>query len=632
MEESTPNTPNTPDTPNVPNTPSTPPAPGGRRAAKKVPVGLIAGLTAAALAAAVVGGYFGLCAWVKENGCLLPGAVAVDDRGEAVADLGRLPREDALSVVSQEMDQRLDNRTLTLLYGDGKKKELTGELMTISPEAAVEAGFSAKGEQPLWKLGALWLGAAQEPCQMSLSAAAFTQEGTAQAKKVIQSIADEVKVDPVDFTYEVEGETVTVTPGTDGQKLDTDALLAAVEEALAQGETELRVEPEPVPGAELSGTVIRDLVHVEPQAPGVDKDGKLTPAIIGRTVDPQEAQKLLDGAAPGESVEIPLALIPPDTTGDERLYYKDLLAEVTTNMDGVANRSFNVNRAAEFCNGKVIQPGEVFSYIGTIGNPSQANGYRPSTGYQNGETVPMDGGGVCQVSSSLYYCAVYSNLEIVKRACHAFSTGYIPNGLDATIYYPSLDFKFRNNTGFPIKIVAYTTGGAWGKLTVQFFGSNPDGIHVETQRYTQGSTAWTTVYQPDETIPRGTTKVKTTPYTGYVVDVYRCVYDANGNLISRTFENHSKYNKRDKVILYNPADEGPWGPAVDPGVEPTPEIPPVTQPPITEPPVTEPPVTQPPSTDPPVEPTQEPIPTLEPTPEPPPPTQYIDLPGGETGA
>ena len=207
------------------------------------------------------------------------------------------------------------------------------------------------------------------------------------------------------------------------------------------------------------------------------------------------------------------------------MFYKDLLASVTTNMDGVANRSFNVNRAAEFCNGKVIQPGEVFSYIDTIGDPSARNGYKTSTGYQNGQTVPMDGGGVCQVSSSLYYCAVYSNLEIVKRACHAFSTGYIANGLDATIFYPSLDFKFRNNTGFPIKIVAYTEGNAWGKLTVQFYGSNPEGIYVKTERYTLSSTPWTTVYEPDETIERGTTKVDVTPYTGYEVDVYRCVYE-----------------------------------------------------------------------------------------------------------
>lgn len=564
---------------------------------KNIPVGLIAGIAALAVTVAAVSGYFGLCAWVQDNDQLLPGAVAVDDRGETVADLGRLTREDALSVVSSEMNQRLDSRKLTLLYGDGQKKELTGELMDCAPEAAVDVGFSAKEEQPFWKLGALWLGMAQEPTDLSLDAAAFTPEGEEEAKRVIQSIADELRVEPVDFTYEMGSETVTVTPGMDGQQVDTGALLTAVEEALAEGRTELQVEPEVLPSAELSGESLNRLIRVEPKPAGVDETGKLTPAVIGLSVNAQEAQTLLDAAEPGQPVTIPLEFTPPGTSGDESMYYKDLLASVTTNMDGVANRSFNVNRAAESCNGKVLQPGEVFSYIGTIGDPSARNGYKTSTGYQNGETVAMDGGGVCQVSSSLYYCAVYANLEIVRRACHAFSTGYIPNGLDATIYYPSLDFKFRNNTGFPIKIVAYTEGGAWGKLTVQFYGSNPNGIKVETQRYTQSSTPWTTVYEPDETLPQGTTKVKTTPYTGYVVDVYRCVYDAQGNLLSRTFENHSTYAKRDKVILYNPLDSGPWGEGTD--------VPPV----ITDPPVVPsldiPPVQ--PSQDPWVQPSQDPV-------------------------
>lgn len=618
MEDSTPKTPETP------------------KAPKKFPAGLVAGLVTAALVAAVAGGYFGLCAWVKDNGRLLPGVAAVDDQGESVADLGGLSRTDALELVAGEMTQRLDSHTLTLLYGDGKKKELTGELMACAPDAAVDVGFSAKEEQPLWKLGALWLGLAKEPTQLSLSAASFTQEGEAEARQVIRSIADELYTAPEDFTYELAEESVTVTPGTDGRQVDTGALLTAVEQALSQGESELRVETEAIPAPELTGTVVRDLVHLEPKAPGLDENGKLTPAVIGRTVDPEEAQKLLDEAEPGQSVTIPLSYIPPDTTGDERLYYKDLLAEVTTYMDGVANRSFNVNRAASFCNGKVIQPGEVFSYIGTIGDPSSRNGYKPSTGYQNGKTVPMDGGGVCQVSSSLYYCAVYANLEIVKRACHAFATGYIPNGLDATIYYPSLDFKFRNDTGFPIKIVAYTEGGAAGTLTVQFFGSNPDNVTVKTERYALSSTPWTTVYQPDETIPRGTTKVDTTPYTGYEVDVYRCVYDAGGKLISRTFENHSRYAKRDKVILYNPADEGPWGPGTEPGVEPTPEVPVVTNPPVTEPPVTQPPVTEPPATEPPVTepPATEPPAVTDPPAEPTPEqfVQPISPEGGGTGA
>ena len=546
---------------------------------KPIPVALIAGIAAAALLAVAAGGWFGLCAWVQDNGQLLPGAVAVDDRGETVADLGKLTREDALAVVSREMDQRLDTRRLTLLYGDGQRLELTGELLACSPEAAVDVGFAAKQSAPFWKLAALWLGLAQEPTDLSLSAAAFTPEGEEQVRRMIQIIASELYVPPVDFTYELGEESVSVTPGTDGQELDADALLAQVEEALAQGKSELQVAPQVLPGAELSGQVLHELVHVEPKAPGVDEAGNLTPAVIGLSVNAEEAQAILDAAAPGETVTIPLEYTPPGTNPDESMFYKDLLASVTTNMDGVANRSFNVNRAAESCNGKVIQPGEVFSYIDTIGDPSARNGYKTSTGYQNGETVAMDGGGVCQVSSSLYYCAVYSNLEIVKRACHAFSTGYIANGLDATIFYPSLDFKFRNSTGFPIKIVAYCEGGAWGKLTVQFYGSNPEGIYVETQRYTLSSTPWTTVYEPDETIERGTTKVDVTPYTGYEVDVYRCVYDADGNLLSRTYENHSRYAKRDKKILYNPADEGPWGPGTQPSPEPSaPEPPPTIAP------------------------------------------------------
>ncbi len=607
---------------------------------KKLPAGVVAGIAAAVVLAAAVGGYFGFCSWVKGNDCLLPGAIAVDDQGETVADLGRLPQKEALSVVTGEMDQRLENRTLTLLYGDGKRAYLTGDLMACAPEAAVAVGMSAKEEQPLWKLGALWLGLAEEPVSLSLTAAEFTPEGEAKAKQVIQAIADELYAAPTDFIYEVGEDTVEVTPGADGRQLDTGALLLAVEDALVNGETELQVEPEVIPSAELSGQVLSDLIYVEPKPAGVDSSGNLTPAVVGVSVDAEKAQAILDETPPGETCSIPLKRTPPESSsGDPSLYFKDLLSSVTTNMDGVANRSFNVNRAAEFCNGKILQPGEVFSYLGTIGSPVVANGYKLSTGYLNGETVPMDGGGVCQVSSSLYYCAVYANLEIVKRANHAFATGYIPNGLDATVSSPNLDFKFRNNTGYPIKIVAYTQGGAAGQLVVQFYGSNPNGTHVETERYTQSTTGWTTVYEADPSIPRGTTKVKTTPYTGYVVDVYRCVYDANGNLISRTYENRSVYAKRDKKILYNPLDSGPWGagtteppaseePTEPPVTEPPVTEPPVTEPPVTEPPVTEPPVTPPPATEPPVTPPPATDPPVVDTPEPPPPTQYVDLPEG----
>ena len=282
-----------------------------------IPKGLIAGLAAAALAAVLAGGYFGLCAWVQGNQRLLPGAVAVDDRNEIVADLGKLTQEDALALVSGEMDRRLDSRKLTLLYGEGRRAEFTGELMDCSPETVVRLGMSVKQNTPFWKLGALWLGLAQGPHDLPLSAAAFTPEGEDKAKQLIQAVVDEVYTPPVDFTYTVGEEAVEVTPGSDGQELNAAALLEAVEEALAQGAAELVVEPTPVPGAELSGEILNQLVYVEPKPAGPDENGKLVPAVIGLSVNPEEAQAILDQTAPGETCSIPLEYTPPDTPADQ---------------------------------------------------------------------------------------------------------------------------------------------------------------------------------------------------------------------------------------------------------------------------------------------------------------------------
>ena len=156
-------------------------------------------------------------------------------------------------------------------------------------------------------------------------------------------------------------ERVTVTPGTDGQKLDADALLTQVEEALAQGERELRVEPETLPGAELSGQVLHELIHVEPKAPGVDEEGKLTPAVIGLSVNAEEAQAILDQTAPGESCTIPLEYTPPGTNPDESMFYKDLLASVTTG--GTVRKGIE---CIEYYRGSVVGIAAIYSHLKEI--------------------------------------------------------------------------------------------------------------------------------------------------------------------------------------------------------------------------------------------------------------------------
>lgn len=526
------------------------------RSKKKLTPPIIAGIVAGAAVLVLAGAYCGLCAWVSGNGRLLPGTIAQNNTQTVTLDLGGLTQDAAVEYMTTSMKEHLDALSLTLNYGEDQTMTISGSLLDVDPQAAVEYGMEEKKSLNFFSLGLAWLGAGNDPAPLSLSSSSFTPEGEKQVKEYIQQIAEAVYVAPVDYSYELTDTSLNVTMGTEGAEVDQEALLEQISNALATGESSLTVETQPIPCTQPTGEELSQKVYREPKAPELDANGNITPLVMGCSIDAQEAQTILDETQAGETCSIPVTFTQPDLSAAASLLYQDLLSSNTSYLDGVASRSYNVALAASTCNGKILMPGETFSYLGTIGDPSQANGYQSSTGYQNGQTVTMDGGGVCQVSSAIYYCAVYANLDIVHRANHAFTVGYVPDGLDATVYYPSLDFKFRNDTDYPIKIVSYVSGG---KLTVQIYGTNPSGTYVKTERYVRSTTDYETIYEPDSSVPRGTTKVKTTPYTGKVVDVYRCVYDANGNLLSRTFENTSRYSKRDKVILYNPADSGPWG-------------------------------------------------------------------------
>lgn len=525
-----------------------------------ISAGKIAGVIAAVLVVAVLGGYMGLCVWVQRGSLLLPGTVVVDSAGQTVADLGKLGRGEAEKVVAEVMSRHLEGQGLTLIYGEEKEMELGGSMIASSAEAAVDIGFAAKRSQPNWKLGVLWLGVVRERTELPLSASILTPEGETQAQKVIVSIAEELYVAPEDFTYEIGDEAVTVTPGVDGAAVDKEALLEAVKEALARGEHELRVETVPVSGTELTGKTLQRLVRVEAKPAGVDEEGNLVPAVVGLSVNAEKAQAVLDAAGAEGPYIIPLEFTPPARAKDESMFYKDLLAQFTAEVEE------NGSRTVSACNGRRLQPGELFSFLDIVDESAD--------------------GGLNQAASTLYNCAVHANLSIVERTNDTHVPDYAEAGLDAAVAAPSQDLQFRNSTGFPIRITASVSGN---QLTVQLYGSNPEGIRVETERETTSTSGWTTVYEADASVARGATVESVSPAEGREVELYRCVYDASGRLQSRTLVNTSTYEARDQVIRYNPADTGPWGTgtATAPTANPTPTRRPSPTPrPITPTPVT----------------------------------------------
>lgn len=147
--------------------------------------------------------------------------------------------------------------------------------------------------------------------------------------------------------------------------------------------------------------------------------------------------------------------------------FPDMLSTFSTRYVNNYNRTTNLILASNKINGTVLMPGEVFSYNTIVGERTIAAGYKSAAVYENGRVVDGLGGGICQVTTTLYNSVLRSNLDIVERTNHMFLTTYVDGGLDATVAYGSLDFKFKNNRTYPIKISSSVKNGY---CTVQIYG------------------------------------------------------------------------------------------------------------------------------------------------------------------
>lgn len=297
-------------------------------------------------------------------------------------------------------------------------------------------------------------------------------------------------------------------------------------------------------------------VQQEVQEPTLDlkadpSGGTLVSGKPGVTVDQDALQKLLDSTETKGTMK--LTLTQPKYSDEEyrSLLFRDELARGKTsfNADNVG-RTTNVLLATEACDGVVLLPGDTFSYNDTVGPRTYERGFKDAIVYVGTSAEAGVGGGICQVSSTLYYTVLRADLKIVERHAHSRIVTYVPLGEDATVAWGSKDFKFRNDTDFPIRV---ETSHTRSTLTVRIVGTQTvAGKEIKMDTTVLSKNPFEVVHETDKTLPVGTTKVKSNGYTGYVTETYRVVY-VNGKEVSRTFENKSTYTRYDKVILENPA-------------------------------------------------------------------------------
>lgn len=346
-----------------------------------------------------------------------------------------------------------------------------------------------------------------------------------------------------------ENEKITVRIGKEGQTLDPEALCRAVADAV-NGDMPEEIEAGYTytlsPAVDLS--LIYAQVHKDVSDAYYDeKTCKIVDEQIGYGFDLEAANQKLRLASGGDKVVIRMETSYPKVTRAdlEQVYFTDVIGSCRTYGLGGYNRATNITKACETLNGVVVAPGATFSYNQTLGERTEEKGYKFAGAYVNGKSVSEVGGGICQVSSTLYNCVLQANLEVVTRSEHIYAAGYVDLGMDATVSWGGPDFQFRNNTEYPIRIEAEVSNGY---VNVRLIGT-PTGVTVKMTYQVLSTTPYTTVVTEDPE------EVNDIGRDGRTVVTYRNVYDTDGNLISSEVEDYSYYQRSDIVILKKDFDE-----------------------------------------------------------------------------
>ena len=532
-------------------------------------------MIAVIIAAVLVAAYLALCAYAGSLDTFYPnrhingidvGGLTVSEAQSALET--RLPAQ-TITLVNEE---RQLQTTLTVAELGYTAESFAGDAQ-FWMDAERDTPFLRRGWAYLATLSGHWPGGAHWP---DMNEAVLT--------KTVARLTEVLTEPPADTSGELDGQTLRITKAHDGYAPESLRPLLSDITSYSQSDYTIPVTLETLPAQDLTAQQLHDRLHGEMKNASYDAaSGSIVPEQFGADFDVAAAQTALDGAAPGETVSVPAVIEEPEVTASDlkMLLFRDVLGEARTHVSGSAGRIGNVKLSAKLINGIVLNSGDTFSYNDSVGKRTEARGFKPAPAYVKGETVDEVGGGICQTSSTLYLACLLSNMEITERYAHRYVPAYIDWGMDATVSWGGPDYKFTNNTLYPVKIV---TEYSKGYLTIKLLGTNIDGIRVKMTNEVLSKTPWETVYQEDSTmVPGSPDVVKVTPYTGYKVKTYQTIYDKNGSVIDSHFEAASDYKVRNKVVLQAPAAAPGSAPADLPADTPAPSDTPAETPQQPEP-------------------------------------------------
>ena len=475
-------------------------------------------------------------------------------------DISNLSKEDSIKKISEAMNKELIAE-IDLNYGEEYSVTLKPEQIEFKYEieSTIENAYSIgrEGNVLLDNYSIIFAKLLGREIKIGYS---YNGDLLNQFVQDINSKLPGVLIEP---TYYIEDDMLVVSKGTDGISVKSEELKNQIIQAILERRAakmtdgfsqkiEIPVEYAKTP--EIDMKKIYSEIYTEPKDAYFETEPyKIYPDVDGidLKISVDEAQKIIDAENKEEysfELKITEAEKTIDELGTEAFPY--LISQFTTKYDASnRNRSTNLKIAAEKINGKVLMPGEEFSFNKIVGKRTVEEGYRDAKIYADGGVVDGLAGGICQISSTLYNSVLLANLQITERRNHSFTTSYLPAGKDATVVWGTTDFRFINSRSYPIKIEASVNNGI---AEFKIHGMQEETeyevriLPVRTQ-----SIPFATTYEEDQAVLPGQQIVKQAGHSGCKVTTYKELR-LNGEVISKEVISNDTYQPMRKIIRVAP--------------------------------------------------------------------------------
>lgn len=490
----------------------------------------------------------------------------------AGVDVGGMTQSDAIYAVRAATDNTYSTTPMVVTVLDSQVSIPVNYVGNLDVRGAVKAAYKFGNSGSADKMQQEQSIAMSQGYQVDLTP--YLELNESGIRQILSDLGSKYSSTLSQSTYEIQGskpeQTLVIQLGVPEYGLDMNRLYSLVLEAYSANRFAVTGECGMIEPDSIDLDEIYDQHYVAPINAYYDKSANdVQPEINGYGFDLEKAKDTLSKAKYGTTVEIPFCELKPEITAEavNAMLFRDTLSTYTGTTDSNKDRDTNLRLACEAINGLILYPGDVFSYNDALGERTTARGYRPGPSYSGNKTVMTVGGGICQVSSALYHCALQAEMTIVLRKNHGFMPAYMPVGLDATVSWGSIDFRFKNTLDYPVRIEAIASGG---ETTVSLIGTELRDYRVELESDILSTTEYDTTYQTmkadnEEGYKDG--DYITEPYNGYEAKTYLCKYDSHsGKLLSKDLIAHSKYRKRDAVICKIETEDTSESESVDSGI------------------------------------------------------------------